>query len=136
MSVHSISYDVTFGDCDPAGIVFYPNIYAWLDRCFHDWLNRAGGHAALCASLGGMGIGLREASAAFRRPMMPGDRVEIALASVEWRDRTLVLRYEGRVGDTRSFTGEEQRALFVKTDEGMRAGSLDGLRDALADIGG
>ena len=27
---------VDWGDCDPAGIVFYPNFYRWMDRGF--WL--------------------------------------------------------------------------------------------------
>ena len=35
---HSLSVGVSFGDCDPAGIVFYPNFFRWFDRCFHHFL--------------------------------------------------------------------------------------------------
>ncbi|BEU28074.1 hypothetical protein PBP221_82140 (plasmid) [Paraburkholderia sp. 22B1P] len=27
--------DVQFGDCDPAGIVFFPNYLRWVDAAFH-----------------------------------------------------------------------------------------------------
>ena len=27
--------EVKFGDCDPAGIVFYPNFYRWFDEAVH-----------------------------------------------------------------------------------------------------
>ena len=34
--VNRYSIRVDWGDCDPAGIVFYPNFYRWMDRGF--WL--------------------------------------------------------------------------------------------------
>ncbi len=32
-NVHRIR--VEWGDCDPAGIVFYPRYFEWFDRCTH-----------------------------------------------------------------------------------------------------
>jgi acyl-CoA thioesterase FadM len=29
--VGTIVRDVTWGDCDPAGIIFYPNYFRWID---------------------------------------------------------------------------------------------------------
>jgi acyl-CoA thioesterase FadM len=34
MLAHRSSFEVQFGDCDPAGIVFYPNYLAWFDAAF------------------------------------------------------------------------------------------------------
>lgn len=129
--LHQIEYDVTFGDCDPAGIVFYPNIYSMLDRCFHGWLRRFGGHAALCDELGLAGVGLREATATFRRPLRDGDRISVSIEALGWEDRTLAIDYAGRLGDTVAFTGRELRALFVVTPAGIKAGDTGSLKAAI-----
>ncbi len=40
--------EVEWGDCDPAGIVFYPNFYAWFDASSHALLDALGfSHALL-----------------------------------------------------------------------------------------
>lgn len=127
--VHSTSYDVTFGDCDPAGIVFYPNIYRWMDRCFHDWMRSYGGHSAVCKNLGGVGLGLRNASAEFLRPIRDGDTLNLHIAALEWSAKSLTLFYEGAVNDATVFKGQEARALFVPTSTGMKAGELQQLRE-------
>ena len=31
----SVRVQVGWGDCDPAGIVFYPRFYAWMDTVSH-----------------------------------------------------------------------------------------------------
>lgn len=132
---HEIRYQVTFGDCDPAGIVFYPNVYRWMDRCFHDLLRSRGGHDALCKSLGALGIGLRNASASFLRPMRDGDDLTILIELLEWSPRTLTVHYVGTVAGEVAFTGQEARALFVATPAGMKAGDLQPLRDMIDDHG-
>lgn len=128
MAIHDMRVAVTFGDCDPAGIVYYPNTYRWMDGCFHGWMRTFGGHAAVCARIGSVGIGLRDASARFRRPMRDGDPLVVMITGIEWQDRSLVLDYVGAVGETEVFTGRETRALFVETAAGMRAGQMELLR--------
>lgn len=129
--LHSIDYTVTFGDCDPAGIVFYPNIYGWFDRCFHDWLARFGGHAALCRQVGAVGAGLMESDARFRRPMRPNDRITVHMTGAEWAQRTLRLTYTVMNGDTLAATGTELRGLFKPTETGITAGEMAELRALL-----
>lgn len=133
--LHQIEYDVTFGDCDPAGIVFYPNIYSMLDRCFHDWLRRFGGHAALCEQLGLVGMGLREASSKFRRPVRDGDRISVSIDGLKWDEKTLGIDYVGRLGETVVFTGRELRALLVFTRAGIKAGDTGPLKTAIETYG-
>jgi len=58
--LHSYDYRVSFGDCDPAGIAYYPNMFKWIDTTFHDWMRIHGGHATLCKRLEAIGIGLME----------------------------------------------------------------------------
>lgn len=128
MALHQITYPVTFGDCDPAGIVFYPNIYKWLDRCFHDWLRGFGGHAALCARFDLLGMGLTEATARFRRPILDGHDVVVTLDALDWSNKGLAATYNGHVGETLCFTGVEHRALFVRTTDGIKAGQTQALK--------
>lgn len=130
---YRFSTRVSFGDCDPAGIVFYPNILAWLDRTFHDWLWKFGGHDALCKRLGAVGMGLMEVSARFLRPMRNGDDLTIDLAIEEWRGKSVTITYEIRSGENLMATGRETRGLFAQGEAGMIVASLDSLRDVLED---
>ncbi len=129
---HSLSYTVTFGDCDPAGIVFYPNIYGWFDRTFHDWLAQFGGHAAVCARLGAVGLGLMQADAKFRRPMRPNDRITVAMVLRDWGRKALTIDYTVSLGDAVTATGTEVRGLFQQTGTGMTAGEMRALQELLA----
>lgn len=128
---HRFSTRVSFGDCDPAGIVFYPNILAWFDRAFHDWLWEFGGHETLCERHGALGIGLMDVSARFLRPMKNGDRLVIDLAVEEWREKAFRIAYEIRSGTRLTATGCETRGLFVQGETGMIAAPLDSLRELL-----
>ena len=131
-SSHSLTYAVTFGDCDPAGIVFYPNIYGWFDRCFHDWLRPFGRHADLCARMGAVGLGLMQADAKFHRPMRPYDQITVTMRITGWGRKALSLAYEVRAGETVTATGTEVRGLFKQTEGRMIAGEMADLR-ALVD---
>lgn len=126
--VHRTSQPVTFGDCDPAGIVFYPNYFAWFDRTFHDWLRAFGGHAKVCESIGALGLGLMEVNAKFRTPSRDGDVLEIALSVVAWERKTLQLSYEGTIDGRTAVLGQEVRGLFKTSQTGMIAADIQELK--------
>jgi 4-hydroxybenzoyl-CoA thioesterase len=128
---HSITVPISFGDCDPAGIVFYPNVYKWFDHLFHDWLRAFGGHALLCDKLDAIGIGLVEAGAKFHHPMHDGDRLTLQMATESWGAKTLHLRYLGHVGTTHCLTGHEVRAVFGRAQSGLSASDVSGLRQLI-----
>lgn len=122
---------ITFGDCDPAGIVFYPNTFRWMDACFHSFLRGFGGHADICATLGAVGVGLVDSGAQFRSPMRDGDALQVHLDITDWGRKTLTARYEGRIGDRLAFAGQEVRALFTPGQAGLVAGDMTALRSLL-----
>ena len=131
--IFQAEYTVSFGDCDPAGIVFYPNIFAWLDRTFHAYLREvAGGHAAVCKALGLKGVGLTEADCAFRAPLTDGDVFAVTIQTIDWGERGFRVNYQGSVGGRTAFTAYEGRALFVEQDGRMRAGDATELKQHLA----
>jgi len=123
--------EVTFGDCDPAGIVFYPNIFKWLDKTFHDWLRSMGGHAGVCHGLEAVGLGLFEATTQFRRPLCDGDILTISLSISGWSRKALALVYEGKVGEEVMFTARETRGLFKRNGDAMVAADIAPLREVV-----
>jgi 4-hydroxybenzoyl-CoA thioesterase len=133
--VHKWSQPVTFGDCDPAGIVFYPNFFAWFDRTFHDWLRKFGGHAAICSSLGALGLGLMEVNAKFRAPLRDGDTLDLKLSIEAWDRKALRLTYEGDVNGKSAVVGSEVRGLFKTSLTGIMAADMQELRAYLESHG-
>ncbi len=129
---HVIEIPVTFGDCDPAAIVFYPNFFRWFDRCFHDFMHvRAGGHRALCERLDAQGLGLMDAGAQFRAPVLENTVLRLEMRVDAWTTRSLRLAYAGYQEDRLCVQGHELRGVFVRRDGRMAAGSTAELRTAL-----
>lgn len=122
---------ITFGDCDPAGIVFYPNTFRWMDAAFHNYLRPYGGHKKLCSKLQSVGIGLVDVSAQFHNPMRDGDKLSIDISNIEWGRRTIALTYEGRVGERIAFCGKEVRCLFIRPKTDIIAANMTELRKIL-----
>ena len=60
---------IEWGDCDSAGIVFYPNYFRWFDASFHHLL-RANGldPRVLTERYGIIGTPIADAGARFVRP--------------------------------------------------------------------
>lgn len=127
MQTHPVEVPVTFGDCDPAAVVFHPNIFRWFDFAFHDWLRQFGGHAELCRTLDAIGIGLVEVGAAFLLPVHAGDLLRIEMTISRWARRTIRIEYEGSVAGTAVLTGHEVRAIFLETGNGIVAGATEPL---------
>lgn len=124
-------HNVVFGDCDPAGIVYYPNIYRWMDGTFQRFLQQYGGHAAVCERLDAVGLGLMETHAKYRRPLKDGDALTIRMEIIEWSAKSYRLIHRGYVGDELAFEGSEVRALFERRDGRMRAGDVSRLKTHL-----
>jgi 4-hydroxybenzoyl-CoA thioesterase len=76
---------VEWGDCDPAGIIFYPTYFRWWDQ--GSWrLFRAIGldRRAMRDDLGGVEIPILEAAGAFESPVAPGDALILTSAVERW----------------------------------------------------
>tara|TARA_R110002072_G_scaffold294270_1_gene464263 strand:- start:223 stop:636 length:414 start_codon:yes stop_codon:yes gene_type:complete len=121
--------DVSFGDCDPAGIVFYPNYFRWMDATFHRLLQeRVGGHARLCRDLEAVGIGLMDVGMNFRMPVRDGQRVLLRLMGIDWGSRSLTLRYDAEKDGQTVFTGYEKRGIFVMQGGCITAAAVEPLK--------
>ncbi|MFC3615398.1 acyl-CoA thioesterase [Lutimaribacter marinistellae] len=131
MAVHTYRHQTSFGDCDPAGIVYYPNICKWLDATFHDWIRQHGGHSVLCEKIGSVGLGLMEVRVKFRSPIRDGDALDIVLARCDWSAKSLSVHYAVMNGERVCAEGIETRGVFVDRDGRMAAGDTNALRAIL-----
>jgi 4-hydroxybenzoyl-CoA thioesterase len=109
---------VSFGDCDPAGIVYYPNFFRWADGLFHLYLQgRAEGHQAVCQRIGSLGLGLMSAGMQFRSPVAPGQILSLSIVSLVWSERSFEVQYAGAVDGRQAISGTEKRAVFMPSVE-------------------
>ena len=123
---------VSFGDCDPAGIVYYPHFFRWFDGTFHGWLRASGHpHEELCRKLGASGFGLMDVGAGFRGPVRDGDHLVISARIEEWATRFVRIRYEGHVQGKLVVEGFEKRGVFLTDGGKLKAGDVSVLKPIL-----
>jgi 4-hydroxybenzoyl-CoA thioesterase len=125
---HSCEIVITFGDCDPAGIVFYPNFYRFIDRTFHDWLRQWGSHNKLAESVDSLALGLIDCGASFHHVVRDGDVLQVNLFITEWRRKTFKVEYEAYVNDVLCLTAHEVRGLFQIVEDKIKAGEVSALK--------
>ncbi len=78
---------VQWGDCDPAGIVYYPRYFAWADDSTLLLFEKATGikKIEMLRRHGGAGIALLEAHAVFKVASAYGDDLTVASRVTEFR---------------------------------------------------
>jgi 4-hydroxybenzoyl-CoA thioesterase len=104
---------VEFGDCDPAGIVFYPNYFRWMDASAWHYFAAIGVARwdQVDDAPGLIGIPLVDAGARFLRPASYGDTLDVDTTVTEWRERSFVLSHVVRRGDETLVEGREVRVF-------------------------
>ncbi len=132
MTHFEMDVTVSFGDCDPAGIVFYPNYFRWMDATFHAFLHaNAGGHSAICQQLGARGLGLMDTKLSFRSPASEGSVLRYAIQAINWASRSLDVIYTAHQGERLVLEGNERRGVFIVSGGKMKAGGTAPLREIL-----
>lgn len=68
-----------FGECDPAGVVYYPNYFNWFHQTMELWFEEALG-VSYAQVIKDYGFPTVETSASYRAPVFMGDEVELLLS--------------------------------------------------------
>lgn len=107
---------VEFGDCDPAGIAFYPNFFRWHDASTRHFFRECGvpPWRELERSAGIIGTPVVEATSRYVRPVSYGDVITVTTWVDEWRGRSFVLRHEIRHEGELCSEGREVRIFAVR----------------------
>ena len=114
----TVSYEVEvmFGDCDPAGIVFFPNYSKWMDAASLNFFVQCGvpPWRELVKTRGIIGTPLLEIHTRFMRPATYGERLTIHTSVLEWRDKVVIQKHVVCRGDVVLCEGEETRAFCIQ----------------------
>jgi 4-hydroxybenzoyl-CoA thioesterase len=94
---------IRFSDCDPAGIVFYPQYFVMLNGLVEDWVDELGIGFQQLVIERRIGLPTVRIEADFRAVSRMGDAVVLALSVVRLGTRSLTLdvRCEGADGAIR-----------------------------------
>ncbi len=117
-SVYAI--DVHFGDCDPAGIVFFPNFSRWMDAASAFFFRDRGlpPWHAMTELPGSVGAPLLEIHTRFIKSVTYGETVEVHTRIEAWRAKVFIQHHRVMRGDDLVCEGRETRAFCVRDDEG------------------
>lgn len=109
--------DVQFGDCDPAGIVFFPNFSRWMDAASLAFFMQCGvpPWRELVKTRGIVGTPLLEIHTRFVKAVTYGERISIATHVEEWREKAFIQLHRVTRGDELICEGRETR-VFVRRD--------------------
>jgi 4-hydroxybenzoyl-CoA thioesterase len=128
---------IRFSDCDPAGIVFYPQYFVMFNGLVEDWVNEdlAIGYQRLVIERR-VGLPTVRLEVDFTAVSHLGDRVELALGveRLGGRSLTLALRCTGRDGSLRM---KARQVLVTTSLDSHRAVDIPSdLRAAIARAAG
>ena len=95
MLIYTLTIQISWGHCDPAKIVFYPNYFIWFDQSAHHLFDKAGANMGdLMDQYGVVGLPIVDAHAEFIYPSKYGDEIEVTSWISEWREKTLIVTHE------------------------------------------
>ncbi len=107
---------VEWGDCDPAGIVYYPRYFAYFDNCTAALFEAAGlpKHQML-KTYGIVGIPMVDTRARFLAPSKFGDDIVVESCISEWRRSSFDVQHKVFKGDVLAVECSETRVWAVRS---------------------
>jgi 4-hydroxybenzoyl-CoA thioesterase len=130
---------VQWGDCDPAGIVYYPRYFEWVDASTLLLFEKATGltKIRMLERYGGAGLALLEARAAFKVASQYGDNLKIETRVTEFRRTTFFVEHRFTKADgTLALEAFETRLWTVRDPDSGRIKSGDMPAEVIAAFGG
>jgi 4-hydroxybenzoyl-CoA thioesterase len=130
---------VQWGDCDPAGIVYYPRYFEWIDASTILLFEKATGltKIKMLERYGGAGMALLEARAVFKAASQFGDDLAIESRVTEFRRTVFLVQHRiTKVDGTLGLEAFETRLWTVRDPETGRIKSGDMPAGVIAAFGG
>ena len=111
---------VEFGDCDPAGIVWFPNFFRWIDAASRHFFVSCGvppWHETE-KTLGVFGTPLVDTHSQFIKTASYGDLLDVQTSVTEWRDKSFVQTYRILRADDLIMECQEVRIFAARRTDG------------------
>ena len=120
MFSHSINIEIQFGDCDPAGIVYYPNYFRFFDNATAALLSAAFAmhKRNWLAHYGIAGIPMVDTGARFIRPSSFGDVVEIRSEITELGRSSFAVKHTLLRSGEPAIEAHEKRVWVRRSEDG------------------
>jgi 4-hydroxybenzoyl-CoA thioesterase len=120
MFSHVTRLEIQFGDCDPAGIVYYPNYFRFFDNATAALLSAAFGtnKREWIKRYGIAGIPMVDTGARFTKPSRFGDIVEIESTIRELGRSSFSVRHVLGNGGETAVEADEKRVWVVSDADG------------------
>ena len=127
---------VEWGDCDPAGIIFYPNYYRYMDGAFQEMAAACGfSQKSLREDHGLIGTPLADTGCRFVSPAMLDDALTIEATVARIGTSSLKLAYRFLAGERLTAEGFEARVFARPAGEGIEKAPIpDEIRLALGRV--
>ena len=109
-------FEVSWGDLDPAAIVFYPHFFAWADAAAHRLFRKLGSPMDALLVKERISFGLVACSAQFHSPARQGDRLRCRTTVAKIGTASLELEHVFRVGRRAVATVREVRVCMDLSD--------------------
>lgn len=114
--VFALPVQLRWGECDPAGIIFYPTYFQWFDAAAWNMFAEVGYHAKRMRAEH-LAMPLVAADCQFRHPAEQEDRAEVRSRIARWGGKSFVVAHEVvRTDGTLLATGSETRVWGRYTD--------------------
>jgi 4-hydroxybenzoyl-CoA thioesterase len=120
---------VQWGDCDPAGIVFYPRYFEWFDASTILLFEKATGMTKIkmLEKYNGAGLALLEARAVFKVASHYGEDIDIETEVTEFRRSSFFVEHKVTKAGVLALEGYETRLWTVrdpKDNNRLRSGTI------------
>ena len=120
---------VQWGDCDPAGIVFYPRYFEWFDASTILLFEKATGmtKVKMLEKYEGAGLALLEARAIFKVASHYGEDIDIETQVTEFRRSSFFVQHKVTKAGVLALEGHETRLWTVrdpKNNNRLRSGTI------------
>ncbi|SCX35281.1 acyl-CoA thioesterase [Agrobacterium rosae] len=124
MQNFSTEFSVEWGDCDDAGIVFYPNYFYWLDCTFQRLLRSRGLGQRQNQTEFGAVTPLVDVGMQFRAPVRYDESIRVEANIAEWQEKQFRIVYRVICGEKLVAEGYEVRAWAALTETGLRGAPI------------
>lgn len=91
--VFSLAVQLRWGECDPAGIIFYPTYFQWFDAAAWNMFAEVGYHAKRMRAEH-LAMPLVAADCQFKHPAEQEDRAEVRSRIARWGGKSFVVNHE------------------------------------------
>jgi 4-hydroxybenzoyl-CoA thioesterase len=121
MTPNKRTIHIEWGDCDPAGIVYFPRYFEFFDACTNALFESAGlPKQEMLKKYQLLGIPLVDARANFRVPSSFGDSVVVESRIVEWGKSSFSVEHKLFKDGVLAVEGFEKRVWTVRDSKTPR----------------